>query len=224
METLLNYLGKMICRITGWSYDDLPDYWSDKQVVIGFPHTSNMDGVISFCYTRIVSGNVNVLVKSDLFFWPMSSFLNAIGGIPVIRDKGSGFVSTAVREFQKRDKLTLAIVPEGTRGIRDSRSSRNISDVRGKDTVRIKTGFWNIAKGANVPVMCGFFDNKQKKITWVGHFIPGDDIMVDLIKIREMYQQHGYEVPLGDINQYKAVKPALGLHPGDSTIITDNKK
>lgn len=190
MEKLLSYLGKMIYRITGWSYEEVPDYWCDKQVVIGFPHTSNLDTVVSFCYAKIIRGNVKVLIKSDWFFWPMSSFLKALGGIPVVRDKKSGFVDNVVREFEKRDKFVLAIVPEGTR----------------KSTAKIKTGFWNIAKGANVPVLCGFFDNTHRRIKWVGHIIPGDDLVTDLIKIRTMYQKHGYEVPLGDINQYKTVK------------------
>ncbi len=194
MKTLLHYIGKIIYRVTGWGYDIIPHGdWKDKQVFIAFPHTSNMDGIMSFAYSRVVGIDARVLIKSDWFVWPMSIFLNALGGMPIIRDKDSGFVDNVVKEFQQRDKFILAIVPEGTR----------------KKTARIKTGFWNIAKGANVPVACWFFDNKRKNMTWVGHLIPGDDLVEDLLKMKKMFQKHGYEVPLGNLNQYKIVKSTL---------------
>ncbi|SLM32309.1 Phospholipid/glycerol acyltransferase [Desulfamplus magnetovallimortis] len=191
MKTVLSHLGKLIYRITGWSYDEIPaEEWQPKQLFIGFPHTSNMDTVMSFTYAKVIKVDAKVLIKSDWFFWPMSSFLNALGGIPIVREKGSGFVDNIIKEFKSQKKFILAIVPEGTR----------------KKIEKIKTGFWNIAKGADVPVACWFFDNKRKKMTWVGHLIPGDNLVEDLLKLENMYKKHGYQIPLGDINQYKKIK------------------
>lgn len=186
MKTVLSNLGKLIYRVNGWTYENIPEYWPDKQVVIGFPHTSNMDTVMAFTYIKVIKVNTKVLIKADWFFWPMSSLLNALGGIPVIRDKASGFVNSVIKEFKKRDSFSIAIVPEGTR----------------KKTSRIKTGFWNIAKGANVPIFCWYLDNRAKRTKWVGHIMPGDDLVEDLLKIRNMYLKQGYIIPLGDINQY----------------------
>ncbi len=190
MKSFLSKLGKLIYRITGWTYEDIPDYWPDKEVVIGFPHTSNMDTVRAFTYIKVIKVDTKVLIKADWFVWPMSSILNALGGLPVVRDKASGFVGSVIKEFERRNVFSIAIVPEGTR----------------KKTSRIKTGFWNIAKGAKVPILCWYLDNRNRRSKWVGNIMPGDDLVEDLLKIRELYLKHGYLIPLGDINQYKKVR------------------
>ncbi|MBF0228793.1 MAG: 1-acyl-sn-glycerol-3-phosphate acyltransferase [Desulfamplus sp.] len=187
MKSFLSKVGKLIYRITGWTYEELPDYWVDKEVVIGFPHTSNMDTVRAFTYIKVIKVDTKVLIKSDWFFYPMSLLLNALGGIPVVRDKASGFVGNVIKEFEKRNEFSIAIVPEGTR----------------KKTSKIKTGFWNIAKGANVPIVCWYLDNKKRETKWVGYITPSDDLTRDLLKIRDIYLKHGYLIPLGDINQYR---------------------
>ncbi len=189
MKSFLSKLGKLIYRITGWTYDELPEYWPDKAVVIGFPHTSNMDTVRAFTYIKVVEVDTKVLIKADWFIGPMSSLLNILGGIPVVRDKASGFVGSVIKEFQRHTKFSVAIVPEGTR----------------KKTLRIKTGFWNIAKGANVPILCWYLDNKRRETKWVGQIVPSSDIVEDLLKIRDMYLKQGYAIPLGDLNQYRKV-------------------
>lgn len=187
MKSLLSRIGKIIYRIMGWKYDGLPDYWSDKAVVIGFPHTSNMDTVRAFTYIKVIKVDTKVLIKAEWFFFPMSLILDIVGGIPVVRDKASGFVGSVIKEFNKREIFSIAIVPEGTR----------------KKTVRIKTGFWNIAKGANVPIICWYLDNKHKRSKWVGYIVPGDDMVEDLLKIRDLYMKNGYLIPLGDMEQYR---------------------
>nr|NJM03992.1 acyl-phosphate glycerol 3-phosphate acyltransferase [Desulfobacula sp.] len=67
-----------------------------------------------------------------------------------------GFVESAVREFERRKSLILALVPEGTR----------------KNVTSIKTGFWHIAKGADVPIICWFLDNASKRTRWIAGLIP----------------------------------------------------
>ncbi|MBF0389278.1 MAG: 1-acyl-sn-glycerol-3-phosphate acyltransferase [Desulfamplus sp.] len=187
MQELLSRVGKLIYRVTGWSYDEIPDYWGKKQVVIGFPHTSNMDTVRAFTYIKVIKIDAKVLIKAEWFFFPISALINALGGIPVVRDKAKGFVGSAIKEFERRDSFILAIVPEGTR----------------KRTTKIKTGFWNIAKGADVPILCWYLDNKNRCTKWIGYIKPGDDLVEDLLKIRQIYLKHGYLIPLGDIDQYK---------------------
>ncbi len=183
---MLRLLGKTLLKLTGWRYDDVPDYWHKKQIIIGFPHTSNMDTIIAFCYNHIIRANAKVFIKSDWFFWPMSSILKPLGGFPVERDKGSGLVKDIIHQFNKEKRFIIAIVPEGTR----------------KKTKKIKTGFWNMAKGANVPVLCLYYDGKAKRIRWVGHIRPGNDLVADLLKIKALYKPYGYELPLGDLDQY----------------------
>lgn len=180
---ILSFLGKILYRIIGWTYDDLPENWVTKSVVIGFPHTTNMDTVLALTYIKLAKVEARLLIKSMWFFFPMSLLLKGLGGIPVKRDKTSGFVDTVVEMFNKREKLVLALVPEGTR--------KNVST--------IKTGFWYIAKGANVPIFCWYLDNKTKRTRWLGRIDPGDSLEQDLVKIQKLYQAQGYSIPIGDL-------------------------
>ncbi len=179
MKTVLSVFCKLLYKMMGWTYEDLPPEWTNKRVVIGFPHTSNLDTVRAFAYIKIVKLDVKLLVKAEWFFWSMSVFLRNIGGIPIVRNKGVGFVDQIVKEFNKRDEFILALVPEGTR----------------KKVKRVKTGFWTIAKGANVPITCWYLDNKAKRTRWVGSIMPGENLEDDLLKINEFYEKFGYTIP-----------------------------
>ncbi|WP_300456112.1 1-acyl-sn-glycerol-3-phosphate acyltransferase [Desulfobacula sp.] len=180
MKTLLSIVGKMLYTLMGWSYDALPNYWTDKSVVIGFPHTANMDTVRALTYMKIAKVNVRLLVKAEWFFFPMSLLLKSLGGMPVKRDKTQGFVGSVVAEFNQREALVLALVPEGTR----------------KNVAAIKTGFWYIAKGATVPILCWYLDNQAKRTRWIGKINPGESLEEDLLKIQKLYDNVGFSIPL----------------------------
>ena len=180
METILSQVGKLLYVLMGWTYDPLPAYWTNRCVVIGFPHTSNMDTVRALTYIKIAGVNARLLVKSDWFFFPLSVILKHLGGIPVKRDKAHGFVDFAVDRFKNRDHLILAMVPEGTR----------------KHVSTIKTGFWHIARCAEVPIICWYLDNAAKRTKWAGKIDPSGNISKDLNKIQELYKNHGFSIPL----------------------------
>lgn len=184
MQPVLSAIAKALYFLMGWKWDLLPPYWTDKCVVIGFPHTTNMDTVRALTYIKLARINARLLVKSSWFFFPMSIFLKSLGGLPVQRDKASGFVDSIVHEFETRENLVLALVPEGTR----------------KNVKKIRTGFWYIAKGANVPILCWYLDNKTKRTCWVGKIVPGESLEADLLKISKIYQAAGYTIPLGNLN------------------------
>ena len=179
MKTILSMFCRFLYKLMGWTYDELPDYWSPKSVVIGFPHTANMDTVRALAYIQLAKVNARLLVKSDWFFFPMSILLKSLGGMPVERNKTQGFVETIVQIFNDKEELVLALVPEGTR----------------KNVTSIKTGFWYIAKGANVPIICWYLDNKTKRTCWLGRIEPGDCLEEDLLKIKQLYEAKGYSIP-----------------------------
>jgi len=180
MKSLLSWIGRVLYFIIGWTYDPLPDYWDKKSVVIGFPHTKNMDTFRALTYIKIAKVNARLLVKASWFFFPMSLLLKSLGGLPVKRDKTCGFVESVVNEFNCRKELVVALVPEGTR----------------KQVATIKTGFWHIAKGADVPIICWYLDNRAKRTRWIGRIHPGESLDADLLKIKEIYEQAGFSIPL----------------------------
>ena len=177
-KTLLRGLGRAIFKLRGWTFEPLPDYWQQKQVVIGCPHTALSDTLMAFAGFAIVEQKGHIIVKREAFRWPLGPFLRSLGAIPVDRDAASGVVGQMAKEFAAREEFQLAIVPAGTR----------------REGARLRTGFWHIAKAAQVPVVCWFLDAKQKRTRWVGRLVPGDDLAADLRAIKKMYADAGLEL------------------------------
>ena len=196
MKQMMSLAGRFLYFLMGWRFDPIPSYFSSKHVIIGFPHTSNMDAVRAFTGFRIMKRTGHIMVKKEWFFWPMSFVLKSLGGIPVNRGASQGVVEQMVDVFNKRKEFLLAIVPEGTR----------------KKTPTIKTGFWHIAKAANVSIICWYMDDKNKTTRWLAEIIPGDDKLEDLIRIRDIYESAGYRFPL-DVSSSSPGK-GVGRSPG----------
>jgi 1-acyl-sn-glycerol-3-phosphate acyltransferase len=183
MKDFLSLVGCLLYSAMGWRFEPLPPYFSDRHVIIGFPHTSNMDTVRAFIGFRIIKRTGRIMIKKEVFFWPLSILLQALGGIPVDRKAPRGVVEQMVDIFRSRDEFLLAIVPEGTR----------------KKIRTIRTGFWHIASAAGVSIICWYMDNDRKTTRWLGEIIPGEDKMADLVRIRDLYEKAGYRFPL-DVN------------------------
>lgn len=180
MKAILSHAGRMLYALMGWRFEPLPPYVGKKHIIIGFPHTTNMDTVRAFTGFRIVRRTGHIMIKREAFVWPLSVLLRALGGIPVDRSAPGGAVQQMVDVFNGRDEFLLAIVPEGTR--------RKIRTIR--------TGFWHIAKAADVSIVCWYLDNEHKTTRWLGEIVPGEDKTADLIRIRDLYEKAGYRFPL----------------------------
>ena len=179
MRTTLSYaLGRTIFALRGWSFEPVPDYWQAKQVLIGFPHSTWADTVMAFAGFAIIRQRGQVIVKREAFVWPVSWLLKAVGAIAVDRSSPSGVVEQMVAEFAARSSFQLALVPEGTR----------------RSGARIRTGFWHIAKAAQVPIVCWYLDGKTRRTRWVGRLVPGDDLAADLRQIKRLYAAAGLDI------------------------------
>ncbi|WP_321494453.1 1-acyl-sn-glycerol-3-phosphate acyltransferase [uncultured Desulfobacter sp.] len=179
-SAVFSALGKFIYACMGWTYEPLPDYWEPRCVVIGFPHTSNMDTVRALTYIKLAGVNAKLLIKSVWFFFPMSFVLKGLGGLPVKRNKSCGFVDSVIEKFEEQEDLVVAMVPEGTR----------------KSVSTIRTGFWYIAKGADVPIICWYLDNQSRRTRWLGKIHPGQSLEQDLRKIYAIYKHAGFSIPI----------------------------
>jgi 1-acyl-sn-glycerol-3-phosphate acyltransferase len=180
VKKMMSLVGRSLYFLMGWRLEPLPSYFSSKHVIIGFPHTSNMDAIRAFTGFWIIRRTGHIMVKKEWFFWPISLFLKALGSIPVNRGASQGVVEQMVEIFNTRNEFLLAIVPEGTR----------------KKVPTIKTGFWYIARAAKVSIICWYLDNENKTARWLAEIIPGEDKIEDLIRIRDLYERAGYRFPL----------------------------
>jgi 1-acyl-sn-glycerol-3-phosphate acyltransferase len=144
---MLRMLAKFILRICGWdSVGEVPII--DKAVLIAAPHTSNWDGFWLLVYKVAINVDVRFLGKHTLFWWPLGSVLRAFGATPIDRSNPARVVPQLISAFEAEDKLFLALSPEGTR----------------KRTRYWKTGFYRIAKVADVPIVLAFIDYEKKQM------------------------------------------------------------
>ncbi len=151
-------------KILGWNYSG--DFSSDtvkKCIIIAVPHTSWHDFYIGLLIRQLEGIRISFLGKKELFVWPLGWYFKKVGGIALDRTPGQNKVEVIADLFKNREELRLTIAPEGTR----------------KKVKEWKTGFYHIAKKANVPIIMITFDfgNKQNVIS--EPFYPTDDINKD---------------------------------------------
>lgn len=178
---MFKQLGKATFKLYGWTYHNDLSVLSDKQVVIGFEHTSNRDAILSLALFQIVGLKVHTLIKKELFKGPLKPVLEAMGGIPVDRHASKNIVSQMAEEFARREKFTLVIAPEGTR-------AKN-----GEVRKPIRTGFWYMAKKANVPIVLMYANPATKRGGVFARIMP-TDLEQDLKEIQRLYREKGIEV------------------------------
>jgi len=143
----MKYLSRFIFnKLMGWKI--VGEYPKDlkKFIIIGAPHTTNMDFVLGALMKFSLGLPINFIGKKSLFKSPYGFIFRALGGIPVDRNKSDNLVQAIVKTISEREEFILAISPEGTRSKVD----------------KWKTGFFYIAKGANVPIVMNAFDFKNK--------------------------------------------------------------
>jgi len=169
---------KQICifllRLLGWKANGfvVPE---KKCIIIGVPHTSAWDFFVSYLFYGSIGGKANIVMKKELFFWPIAYFIKKMGGLPIDRSKGTDVIRQIVQLFNERETMHLAIAPEGTR----------------KRTSKWKGGFHTIAKNANIPVYLGSFDWGRKEVSIWEKFELSDNYQEDIKRMKDFYREKG---------------------------------
>jgi len=152
-------------RVTG-QFPDRP-----KLVAIVAPHTSNWDFVVGILVVFALGLRVRFLGKHTLFKPPLGWLMRWLGGTPVVRETPQGAVGDAAEMIAREDRVLLAIAPEGTR-------------IRGKPW---RSGFYNIALAAKVPILPAAFDYGSKSLMLFPPFEPTGSFEADLPKLQALY-------------------------------------
>jgi len=170
VKTFLRMLSLMLLKILGWKAEGpLPD--KIKYLIIVAPHTSNWDVFYGVMLAFALKLDARFMAKKELFRWPFGPVIRWLGGIATDRALHSNAVDKMVRLFNNNDEFVLAIAPEGTR--------HKVS--------HWKSGFYHIAKGANVPILMAFIDFALKKGGAGPLLFPSGDIDSDMLTIRNFY-------------------------------------
>lgn len=171
----MRWLAKLIYfKILGWKITGNVNFSKDtiqKAVIIAAPHTSWHDFYIGILLRKIVDVKVNFIAKKELFRWPFGWYFKKVGGSPIDRDSNQNKVEAIANIFKKRTEYRLALAPEGTR----------------KKVKKWKTGFYYIAKTANVPIIMFTLDFKNKINHVSEPFFPTDDKEADFEFIYSFY-------------------------------------
>jgi 1-acyl-sn-glycerol-3-phosphate acyltransferase len=157
-----------------------------KAVVLAAPHTSNWDGLWMIAAAGIYRVRLRWMGKASLGKGPLGWLARLAGLVPIDRSGGKDLVQSTVQAFNESDQLLMAIAPEGTRSA----------------VGEWKSGFYHIARLANVPIIFAVMDYGTRTVRISGEIWPTGDYEADLATIRTHYAdargKHAGRFSLGD--------------------------
>ena len=169
---MLQAIAKLILKIGGW------EIVGTKPVVpkafgVAAPHTSNWDGFWGLVCRVALDVEIHFFAKKSLFWFPLSTLLRSLGGIPLDRKRAGSAVDHAIEMFRSNESFYFGLAPEGTRSRVD----------------HWKSGFYRIAEGAGVPVVLGFMDYGRRRRIGIGPTLElSGDWHKDLEFCRDFYK------------------------------------
>jgi 1-acyl-sn-glycerol-3-phosphate acyltransferase len=179
----MRWLAKFIYfKILGWKVVGnitMSNETVKKAVIIAVPHTSWHDFYMGVILRKVLGVKTNFIGKKELFVGPFGWYLRAIGGAPIDRHSKENKVDAISSLFEKHDEFRMTLAPEGTR----------------KKVDEWRTGFYYIAKKANVPIIMFTLDfaNKQNKIS--EPFYPTNDKEADFKFMHQFFQGVKGKIP-----------------------------
>jgi 1-acyl-sn-glycerol-3-phosphate acyltransferase len=157
-------------RLTGWAPEgELPA--APRFVLIAAPHTSNWDLVHLLALAEVYGLRVSWMGKHTLFRPPFGALFRALGGIPIRRGERGDRVTGMAKEFTERARFALVVPSEATRSW----------------APYWKSGFYHIARRAEVPIVLGFLDYRRRRGGFGPSLVPTGDVALDMDVIRAFY-------------------------------------
>lgn len=176
-NALTRWIGRSVLRVGGWQVEgQWPDV--DKLLIIVAPHSSAWDGIWGLAAKLALGVELRIMAKAELFRGASGLFLGRLlrwfGAMPINRHAAHGVVGQTVEAFNRHPVFWLILAPEGTR--------RRVDHWR--------SGFWHIARQAEVPILCAWFHYPERRIG-IGRLIqPSDDREADMAEIRAYYRPY----------------------------------
>jgi 1-acyl-sn-glycerol-3-phosphate acyltransferase len=159
---------KIYWKLSGWKIKGIYPQHIKKAVLVVAPHTSGWDVIVGMAARAAIPiKNAHFLGKKELFDGPFGWFFRWAGGVPVDRTVQKNMVEQVAEMFKGKESFAVALSPEGTR----------------KKVEKLKTGFYHIAKQANVPMILAGLDFAGKQVILSEPFFAGDNQEEDIKKI-----------------------------------------
>jgi 1-acyl-sn-glycerol-3-phosphate acyltransferase len=172
----------MIKQIAKWLFEDVwgwrvvgPVPTIPKYLIVVAPHTSNWDFLIGVLFRKFTEGfDPKYVAKKDLFVWPIGFIFRALGGFPVERSKKTNFVESLVNVYNTEEKFATTITPEGMR----------------KYNGKWKTGFYHVAKNANIPIVRIAFDYGSMQVIFSEPYTVTKGVDETIDEFKQYYSQY----------------------------------
>jgi 1-acyl-sn-glycerol-3-phosphate acyltransferase len=157
-------LWKIYWNLSGWKIAGAFPYHYKKMILLVAPHTSWKDVVVGFAArNQLKIYHAKFLGKKELFDGPFGWLFRKSGGTPVDRFSKQGMVEQVAALFASHDTFLLAMAPEGTR----------------KRVDKLRSGFYHIARRAQVPLLLVGLDFENKKLVLSQPLFTTDDEAAD---------------------------------------------
>lgn len=169
---MFSCISNWILNLWGWKIKGNYPYDVDKKILIVAPHTSNWDFPVGVLVRSALNDRIKFVGKKALFRPPLSWIMYPLGGIPVDRSGRNSFVQAVVELYESRDRLAIALAPEGTR----------------KKVDQFKTGYYYIATQANVAIVPVVFNWEKKEVLFLDHFYPTGKAETELTEIENIFK------------------------------------
>lgn len=161
-------LARLVLRAARWrTVGEVPP----RSVLVGAPHTSNWDWVLTMLLAWDHGVHIRLLVKKELFRGPLAWLLRATGAVELDRANPGATVRDLVRESEGDAPFLIGIAAEGTRS-------------RGEYW---KSGFHRIARSSGLPITLAFIDAPTRTVGWGPTFTPTEDVRADMDLVRDFY-------------------------------------
>jgi 1-acyl-sn-glycerol-3-phosphate acyltransferase len=175
---LAKLFARSLFALTGWTYNNRMPPGIRQSVMIAAPHTSKWD----FLYARLafvlMDIPVRITIENRYTKFPYGPFIRALGGIGIDRspkkegEERPSMVKAMVELFRKHKDFVMLVTPEGSRKLR----------------TKWKTGFYQVALQANVPVALGYLDYQKKEAGVSKVVYPSGDMKKDFREIMAFYK------------------------------------
>ena len=171
-------------------------------VLVGAPHTSTWDWVVTQLLAWDNSIKIRLLVKDSFFKGPVGVFMRATGAVELDRANPGGTIKRLRADQKTDERFLLGMAAEGTRSKSDY----------------WKSGFYRIAQHTGLPITLAFLDAPSKTVGWGPTFMPSGDVRADMDMLREFFKdKRGFNPELATEPRLKEEERGFGAGGGSRT-------
>ena len=161
-------LARVLLRLAGWrTTGAVPS----RGILVGAPHTSNWDWVLTMLLAWDSKVVIRLLVKKEFFKGPLGPILRATGAVSIDRTDPAVTIARLLADAEVDETFLLGLAAEGTRSKTDY----------------WKSGFYRISRKTGIPVTLAFVDTTTRTVGWGPTFELSGDVSTDMDRIREFF-------------------------------------